>query len=110
MQYQPVIDAQNGPLPLQSSFNADSDLTMILFVSGSAWTTNPGTWAGCEVLLDGTTLGTVAVYCNEAESHRALISTLFPINVGFGEHTISLSPLGGTSTDVNDYFNAILIY
>jgi hypothetical protein len=105
-----VINAQSGPLPLQGSFNAESDLTMILFVSGSAWTTNPGTWAGCEVLLDGTTLDVVAVYCNEANSHRALIPTLFPINVGFGSHTISLSPLDGSSTDDNDYFNAILIY
>ena len=109
MQYQPVINAQSGPLPLKGTFTADSDLTMLLFVSGSAWTGIPGEWVGCEVYLDGNRLGVAAVFCNEANSHRALIPTFFPIKVNFGNHTISLSPIGGTQSDGNDYFNAIVI-
>jgi hypothetical protein len=111
MQFQPVMSAQNGPLPLSATFNAESDLTMILFVSGSAWAKQGGTWVGFQVLLDNASTGAVAaVYCNEPNSHRALIPTLCPIKVDFGQHTISLSPLAGTETDENDYFNILLIF
>lgn len=110
MLFQSVISS-NGPLPIQGTFNAESDAEMVIFVSGSAWSNQAGQWTGITISLDGNVIGEAAVYCNEATSHRALIPVLIPATVGFGSHTITLNPIDGfVQTDVNDFFNVSILY
>ena len=110
MNLQTVI-AQNGPLPVSASFNAESDAEMVLVVSGSAWSNAAGQWVGVQILLDDNIVGEAAVFCNEAGSHRALITTLLPATVAFGQHTISLEAVNTyTQCDANDFLNAYLMY
>ncbi|HEX8069747.1 MAG TPA: hypothetical protein VF546_07345 [Pyrinomonadaceae bacterium] len=110
MPSQTVISV-NGPLPLKATFNSPSSLPMILFVSGSAYTSGQGGWIGAVVTLDNATIGELVVWCNLSEAHSALIPLMLPVNAGFGEHTVTLTAINDqTVTDQNDYFNVVLIY
>jgi len=106
-----TVIAQNGPLPISGTFNAESDSEMVVVVSGSAWSNAAGQWVGVQVLLDGQIIGEAAVYCNEASSHRAFITTLLPATVAFGQHKITLEAVSTyTQCDVNDFLNVYLMY
>lgn len=110
MLFQTVISSY-GPLPLKGTFNAESDAEMVVVVSGSAWSNTPGQWVGVQVLLDGNIIGEAAVFCNEASSHRALITTFIPASTSFGEHAITLQAVSNnTVTDQNDFLNVYIMY
>lgn len=106
-----TVIAQNGPLPITADFNADSDAEMVMVVSGSAWSNAAAQWVGVQVLLDGNVIGEAAVFCNESSSHRALITTLIPVTVAFGQHTVELATVSNyTMIDSNDFLNVYLMY
>lgn len=106
-----VILKAKGPLPQQVQFNAPSDGAAVLFVSGSAWTqVSGGSPLGVQVSVDGASVGMFGVFTNEAGSHRALIPMMYPVQLGFGTHTLELSAASSTITDVNDVFEVVLLY
>lgn len=110
MLIQTVINS-NGPLPLKGAFNAESNSPLVIVVSGSAWSNAAGQWVGVQVILDGSVIGEAAVFCNEASSHRALITTFIPTTVDFGQHTIELQAVSAsTMCDVNDFLNVYVMY
>ena len=110
MNLQTVI-AQNGPLPITATFSAESDAEMVMVVSGSVWSSAPGQWGGVQIMLDGNVIGEAAVFFNEANSHRAFITTLIPVTVAFGQHTVDLALVtNNTMIDANDWLNVYLMY
>lgn len=106
-----TVIGQNGPLPITAAFNAESDSEAVMMVSGSAWSSTAGQWVGVQIMLDGNIIGEAAVFCNEASSHRALITTLIPVTLSAGQHTIALAEVSNyTEIDANDWFNVYIMY
>lgn len=106
-----TIIAKVGPLPLKDTFKAESDVEVLIFVSGSGWSKTPGQLIGMELVIDGNPVWDCVVYTNEGSSHKAFVPSFFPTKLSFGEHTIMLQPVNGeTQTDLNDNFNVTLIY
>lgn len=106
-----TVIGSNGPLPISGAFNAESDSEAVIMVSGSAWSSTAAQWVGVQVLLDGNVVGEAAVFCNEATSHRALITTLIPVTLSFGQHVVELQPVSTfTRCDVNDFLNVYVMY
>jgi hypothetical protein len=79
-------------------------------VTGSVWS-QQATLIGIEVSLDGKPIGTSHIFSNNPTVHRATVPTYFPVQLKFGEHTLTLNAATpGTISDYYDYFDAALFY
>jgi hypothetical protein len=107
-----VILSQKGPLPISVGFNAPGDMTVYLEVNGSVWTQTANSMTGIQVQLDGQNLGQANIYSNTASTHRAVVPAYFKIALKYGtQHKLVLSNAAGTTTsDLNDFFTAVLHY
>lgn len=106
-----VLLQGTGPLPLVGSFKFESTLEANIVVSGSAWSNTTDSQISVAVNIDGTDMAGAQVFANEADSHKALVSALTPVNLAFGDHTVALRVLSdNTQTDQNDFFTVTLIY
>jgi hypothetical protein len=91
-----------GALPLDFTFTTGGG-TLLVMVSGSAYSATGG-GIGATVSLDGTGLGTLFTYTNEAGSHKAFPAQSFVVQRPAGSHTVSFAAVAGTLTDGNDPF------
>jgi hypothetical protein len=106
-----ILGNARGPLPLSKQFQAPSDAPVDLFISGSVRTKSAPTLVGVNIELDGKVIGQSQVWCNENDSHRALVPVIIPLQFGFGAHTVTVTPQNAAAiTDVNDYFNVVLMF
>jgi hypothetical protein len=112
MAVQVIINQQKGPLPVNATFNAPSDAPIFLEVAGSVWTQTANAMIGIAIALDGQIIGTAQIFSNANATHRAVVPAYLPIQLKQGQHTLTLSPVSGSSTvsDVNDFFTAVLHY
>jgi hypothetical protein len=56
-------------------------------------------------------VGSASIFSNLASTHRAVVPTYIPLQLTFGAHTLVLSPATThTTTDYNDFFDAIVDY
>jgi len=81
--------------------------------SGSAYANLPNVWIGIDLTLDGQVIGTASVFCNEDQSHRALVSLPVLLTVAAGSHMIGLQVSAAyphTVTDSNDIFMVTLMW
>ena len=104
-----IID-QAGPLPISKAVQWPSSNTVIVAVSASAWAQQPNTPIGVRVSLDGTVLGTMQMYANQASTHIGFPTGFYAVNNQQGEVTVTLNPGAGTITDPNDHFTVTLIF
>jgi hypothetical protein len=105
---QTLIQA-TGPLPIDVTFQNDTDEPFLLYVAGSAWANQPG-MIGVQVAIDGNVLDTVSVYANEGNSHKTLVAKIIQVPaLKIGPHEIKLIPLPGTNIDANDSFSVSAI-
>jgi hypothetical protein len=107
-----VIVSQQGPLPITVNFKALSDAPVTLEVNGSVWTQTANNMIGIQVAIDGGAVGKAQLFSNGSTTHRAVVPAYVPLQLAFGQHSITLSALPGTSTvsDQNDFFTAVLHY
>jgi hypothetical protein len=108
-----VLISQKGPLPISVVFTAPGDSPYYLEVNGSVWTQTANNMIGIQVELDGQVLGTAQIFSNGASTHRAVVPGYFPVKLSYGQqHTLTLSAAPGTTTtsDFNDFFNAVIHY
>jgi hypothetical protein len=110
MQVLQIIN-QPGPLPLKAQFNAPLDGPALLVVTSTLWSTAPNVPLQLFVSLDGTQIAPGQIFSNGQSTHRALPTLFIGFNLTFGQHTLTLT-LGGTgvTSDLNDFFNASLLY
>jgi hypothetical protein len=110
MQVLQIIN-QPGPLPLSAQFTAPLDGPALLVVTSSLWSTTANTVLQLNVALDGTQIGSGKVFSNAPNTHRALPTLFIGFVLASGQHTLTMS-LGGANmtSDLNDFFNASLIY
>lgn len=106
-----VIINQAGPLPISAPVSWPSDRTVLVSVSGSAFTQQPGTTLAVTLSIHSTTIGTLRMFANPAGTHLVIPAGFFTVNGEFGETSIVLSAANGTTlTDKNDLFTVVLIY
>ena len=105
-----VITA-NGPLPVEGKFKSSGG-TLIISVAGSGWSSTQPQLIGMNVSVNGKQVGTAQVWTNEADSHKAFVST-FPVvyarDVGPGPVTIKLDKFEETNTDENDFYRVTVV-
>jgi uncharacterized metal-binding protein len=110
MQVLQIIN-QVGPLPIKAQFNAPLEGPALLVVTSSLWTSVVNTMMQLFVALDGTQIATGQTWSNGATTHRVLPTLFIGFNLTAGQHTLALTLGGsGVTSDLNDSFNASLIY
>jgi len=110
MQVLQIIN-QPGPLPLKAQFNAPLDGPALLVVTSSLWTSTPNTMMKLFISLDGTQIATGQTWSNLQSTHRVLPTLFVGFNLTVGQHVLTLSLGGnGVTSDLNDFFNASLLY
>jgi len=106
-----VVISQKGPLPITATFQALGDMAMTLEVNGSVWTQTSNQMIGIAIQLDGQAIGNAQIFSNANTTHRAVVPAYLPVQLAFGQHKLTLSAMpGGTVSDVNDFFTAVLHY
>lgn len=106
-----IILSQVGPLPITVHFNAMGDGPACLEVNGSVWTQTANKMIGIAIALDGKAVGTAQIFSNANATHRAVVPAYIPIKLKQGQHTVTLSPMPGTTvSDFNDLFTAVIHY
>ncbi len=106
-----VIVEQQGPLPIKVPFNVVSDAPVYLEVNGSVWSGTPNTMIGILIEVDGVAVGKALIFSNTAATHRTVVPSYAQLQLGFGQHTITLSPVTPTTTsDFNDFYTAVIHY
>ena len=107
-----VILSQKGPLPITVSFNAPGDLTAVLEVNGSVWTTTANQMIGIQIQLDGVNLGQANIFSNAASTHRAVVPAYFkvPLKYGVAHKLVLTAATSATTSDLNDFFTAVIHY
>jgi hypothetical protein len=102
---------QSGPLPIKAQFNAPLEGPALLIVTSSLWTSVANTMMQLFVTLDGTQIASGQTWSNGASTHRVLPTLFIGFNLTPGQHTLALTLGGsGVTSDLNDSFNASLIY
>ena len=106
-----VLISQQGPLPINVTFNAPGDSPMYIEVSGSVWTQNGDKLIGIAVALDGQAMGKAQIFSNGNTTHRAVVPTYIPVTLTQGQHTITLmASTTDTVSDYNDFYTAVIHY
>ncbi|MGB2604679.1 MAG: hypothetical protein WBC78_13865, partial [Candidatus Sulfotelmatobacter sp.] len=83
----------------------------LLVVTSSLWTTTLNTMMKLLVSLDGTQIATGQTWSNAQSTHRVLPTLFIGFNLTVGQHVLMLSVAGdGVTSDLNDFFNASLLY
>ena len=110
MSIQVIVD-QQGPLPITATFNVVTDEPVFLEVNGSVWTNLPNTPIGILVAVDGAVVGKAIIFSNTPTTHRTVVPSYSQLQLGFGQHTIVLSPVTPpTASDANDFYTAVIHY
>ena len=110
MPIQVIVD-QPGPLPITATFNSVGDEPVYLEVNGSVWSNFPNNMIGILVEVDGAVVGKALIFSNTPETHRAVVPSYAQLQLGFGQHTIVLSPVTPiTTSDSNDVYTAVIHY
>lgn len=106
-----VIINQAGPLPITVPFDAPGDEPMYLEVSGSVWTQDAAVMTGIAIAIDGQNVGTAQIFSNQSTTHRAVVPAYILIQLDANPHSITLSNAsGGTTSDFNDFYTAVIHY
>lgn len=107
-----IIYKGNPALPHTFNYTPQNDDPITLSFSGSAWTFNPHTKIGLELLVNGTVVNSALVWSNGKDTHRTLTTGLvdysFPLSVDpitkkVDPISITIRAIKGTNFDVNDY-------
>jgi hypothetical protein len=98
-------------LPIKAQFNAPLEGPALLIVTSSLWTSVANTMMQLFVTLDGTQIASGQTWSNGASTHRVLPTLFIGFNLTPGQHTLALTLGGsGVTSDLNDSFNASLMY
>ena len=100
-----VFQGQAGPLPLTGATFTTTGGTLVITASGSGYGVT-GTKIGMNINLDGVLQGVAKITANLTSVHMAFVPTqIVLVGVAAGSHTISLTSISGTTTDINDNFS-----
>jgi hypothetical protein len=106
-----TIINQSGPMPINVHFESPTNAPASIYIAGSVWTGKTNTKIGIAIILDGKQIGAAQIFSNGNTTHRAVVPAIIPVQLSLGPHTLSLKAENGdTTSDVNDFFIATLMY
>ena len=111
MQVQELFNQAVTPFPMSVKFTPSDTSPAQLYVTASAYSNAPNQPIGVNVALDGKPLGSLMLFANEAISHKALVSRLFPVKFDdLSPHTLTFTAATpNTVCDFNDTIGATLL-
>ena len=102
-----------GPLPQSVTFQSPVDGSATFILSGTARTGSAAILLGISLTLDGSVIGNPAMcWANQNDVHMVMRTTFIPVDyLKYGSHQIEITNANSaTITDVNDYFQVVLLY
>lgn len=108
MSFLQTVISHSGPLPIQSTFYAKGDGVVALFISGTVLAKGPSR-IGVSLSIDGIDVASTARQAS-APGHAALVPMLVQTSVTYGQHSIEVAPLEGTTADEDDFFFVTILY
>lgn len=102
---------QPGPLPIKASVQWPTSDSVVVAVSGSAWSKAANSTIAVNVSVGGQPVGTLTMFANPASTHLAFPSGFFESAQPFGPTPVVLTAGNAdTITDQNDVFTVTLIF
>jgi hypothetical protein len=111
MDIQELFNTTFTQFPMSVKFTPRDTAPVQLYVTASAFSSAPNQLIGITVTLDDKPLGNLMIFANEAQSHKALVTTLFSVQFDdLTPHTLTFSAATPyTKCDFNDIVGAALL-
>ncbi len=99
-----TVVSTSGPLPKSGNLTTSGG-TLLIFISGSGYSTSASALIGMDLKIDGSAYTSATIYANSALTHMAFVPNMV-VRAGLaaGVHTLSLAARSGTTTDASDSF------
>lgn len=105
------IFAQNGPLPLKTSVDIQSNMPAVVTLAGSVWANAANQQIGIALLIDGSVVATATIFANPGSTHMSVVPLEFAYTFEIGPHDFVLNPLNNaTTSDKNDFYCVTVQY
>ena len=105
------IFAANGPLPLKTSVQIQSNMPAVVTLAGSVWSNAAQQPIGIALLIDGSVVGMATIFANPAATHLSVVPLEFAYTFEIGPHEFVLNPLNNaTTSDKNDFYCVTVQY
>ena len=105
------IFAANGPLPLKTSVDIQSNMPAVVTLAGSVWSNAANQQIGIALLIDGEVVAMATIFANPASTHLSVVPLEFPYTFEIGPHDFGLNPLNNaTTSDKNDFYCVTVQY
>jgi hypothetical protein len=105
------IFAQQGPLPLKTSVNIQSNMPAVVTLAGSVWSNAAQQQIGIALLIDGNVAASATIFANPASQHMAVVPVEFAYTFEIGQHEFVLNPWNNaTTSDKNDFYCVTVQY
>jgi hypothetical protein len=105
------IFAANGPLPLKTSVDIQSNMPAVVTVAGSVWSNAAQQQIGIALLIDGSVAAAATIFANPASTHLSVVPVEFAYTFEIGPHEFVLNPWNNaTTSDKNDFYCVTVQY
>ena len=105
------IFAQNGPLPLKTSVNIQSNMPAVVTLAGSVWSNASNQQIGIALLIDGSVAAAATIFANPSSTHLSVVPLEFAYTFEIGPHEFVLNPWNNaTTSDKNDFYCVTVQY
>jgi hypothetical protein len=105
------IFAANGPLPLKTSVNIQSNMPAVVTLAGSVWSNASNQQIGIALLIDGSVAAAATIFANPSSVHLSVVPLEFAYTFEIGPHDFVLNPLNNaTTSDKNDFYCVTVQY
>ena len=105
------IFAQQGPLPLKTSVQIQSNMPAVVTLAGSVWSNAANQQIGIALLIDGEVAASGTIFANPASQHLSVVPVEFAYTFEIGQHEFVLNPWNNaTTSDKNDFYCVTVQY
>jgi hypothetical protein len=106
-----MVLRQPGPLPIKTSVKWPTSDSVVVAVSGSAWTKAANRTLAVNLTVGSQQVGTLQLFANPTSTHLAFPSGFFESTQPLGDTPVTLTAGNAdTVTDQNDIFTVTLIF
>ena len=105
------IFAQQGPLPLKTSVQIQSNMPAVVTLAGSVWSNAANQQIGIALLIDGEVAASATIFANPASQHLSVVPVELAYTFTIGQHEFALNPWNNaTTSDKNDFYCVTVQY
>ena len=105
------IFAGNGPLPLKTTVDIQSNMPAVVTLAGSVWSNAAQQLIGIALLIDGEVAASATIFANPGSQHMSVVPVEFAYTFEIGTHEFVLNPWNNaTTSDKNDFYCVTVQY